>query len=358
MILQTVWEGNMTQKNTRLYTIIAIALFVVIFVAMVLIATFYDLEISKILTKYGLKEGEYFSYNGFGLFFEVVGSGPIYLMGSIAGVIFFWWGARKEKQWVKILVPIVGAIAVFAGLYLFTNDFFGYLGEHTANQAGMGKLYVKCLAGLLALIMSVLLVVSWSKIKPAQNDKLLKLVFVILCGIVGYLIIHFIKGPIGRVRFRTMNYMGDTDFSYYTRWYVVNGKRNIVPDPNGVAVSDSCKSFPSGHTFSAAMIYALVCLPDLLENWNKKWIKIVLWIGTIGFTATVAISRILVGAHYMSDVLFGGTIGFGCMMIGREIFIFKGGHFKALFGIGDKAKSIAETPAEPTEEPEEKTAEE
>ena len=282
----------MTQKNTRLYTIIAIALFVVIFVALVLVATFYDLEISKILTKHGLKPGEYFSYSGFGLFFETVGSAPIYLMGSIAGVILFWWGIRREKQWIKILVPIIGAIAIFAGLFLFTNDIFGYLCEHLHNQEGLGQLYVRAFAVLLALMMSVLLAVAWGRIKPEQNDKLIKLVFVILCAIVGYLIIHFIKGPIGRVRFRTMNYMGDTEFTHYTRWYVVNGKRNLVPTPNGVEVSDSCKSFPSGHTFSAAMIYALVCLPDILENWNKKWIKIVLWIGTIGFTATVAISRI------------------------------------------------------------------
>lgn len=45
----------------------------------------------------------------------------------------------------------------------------------------------------------------------------------------------------------------------------------------------------------------------------------------------VAISRIVVGAHYMSDVTFGGTIAFLCFVIAREIFICKGSHFFALF---------------------------
>ena len=64
---------------------------------------------------------------------------------------------------------------------------------------------------------------------------------------------------------------------------------------------------------------------------DKKWTRPVIYAVTIAFTGIVAISRIAAGAHYMSDVLFGGTLSFLFMMIGREIFIFKGAHFKALF---------------------------
>ena len=46
----------------------------------------------------------------------------------------------------------------------------------------------------------------------------------------------------------------------------------------------------------------------------------------------------------MSDVLFGGTLAFLFTMIGREIVIFKGAHFKALFG---KAKRKEEEPVIP-----------
>ncbi len=326
----------MEKKNTKLFTILAIALFAVIFAVLLTVATLYDLDISKIMTKKALPEGEYFSTSGFGLFFESVGSAPIYLMAAIAGVVGFWWGARKENKYLKIIVPIVGAVVIVVAVMFFVKDIFSYVGEHMGNKAHMSKGYVTCLELLVAVIISVLLTLTWKQIKPEDNDKLIIWVAVILGTVALYLIVHFIKTPIGRMRFRTMNYIKDTEFSGYTRWYVNNGKRNIVSEVDGVAVKDSCKSFPSGHTYSAALVYTLLCLPDLLEKWNKKWVKICLYVGTIGFTGIVAISRIMVGAHYMSDVLFGGTLSFLAMVIFREIFIFKGSHFKNLFGLDKK----------------------
>ena len=56
--------------------------------------------------------------------------------------------------------------------------------------------------------------------------------------------------------------------------------------------------------------------------------RIVCWVVPILYTGIVAISRIMVGAHYFSDVLFGGTIVFLGVIIGREIFICKGSHIK------------------------------
>jgi hypothetical protein len=76
------------------------------------------------------------------------------------------------------------------------------------------------------------------------------------------------------------------------------------------------------------MIYTLLCLPYLLEKFNTRAWKIALWIITVGFTGIVAVSRIVVGAHYMSDVLFGGTIAFLAVMLSREVFICKFSHIK------------------------------
>ena len=323
----------MEQKKTRLYTALAIGIFAAVFAALLTVATLYDLDVSKILTKNALPDGAYFSTSNFGLFFEAVGSAPIYLMAAVGGAVGFWWGIRKKDiKAVQIAVPIACAVIVFVGVYLFVSDIFSYLGEHMRNEEFMGSGYVTCLTILLTLIISALLVLTWKQISAESNEKLIKWCFVILITLALYLIVHFIKSPIGRVRFRTMNYLGDSQYSYYTRWYVVNGKRNIVPLAEGVEITDSCKSFPSGHTFSAALIYTMLCLPDLLPKWNKKWVKIVLYVGTIGFTGMVAISRIMVGAHYMSDVLFGGTLSFLAMVIAREIVIFRGAHILSLFG--------------------------
>lgn len=330
-------------KKQRIMIIVAIALFAVIFAVLLTLATIYDLEISKILTKNALPTGSYFSTNGFGLFFEAVGSAPIYLMAAIGATIAFWWSLRKNKKFWSIALPIVFGIITFVAVLFFVKDIFSYVGEHMHDAEYMSNGYVLALSCLVAAIISLLLILCWKQIKPEDNEKLIKLSLVILCALAGYLIIHFIKGPIGRMRFRAMNYSDEYGFEMYTRWYVVNGKRNLVPLVHGVEISDSCKSFPSGHTYSAALLYTLLCLPDLLEKWNKKWIKVILYVITVGFTGAVAISRILVGAHYMSDVLFGGTLSFLCMAIGREIFVFKGSHVKALFA---KNQSVGEATKE------------
>ena len=93
--------------------------------------------------------------------------------------------------------------------------------------------------------------------------------------------------------------------------------------------TDALKSFPSGHTCAAAASYGFTMLGAALEIKNKK-VRALLWIVPIVFTAVVAISRIVAGAHFMSDVLVGGTVAFVCMIISREIFICKGENVKAL----------------------------
>ena len=153
-----------------------------------------------------------------------------------------------------------------------------------------------------------------------------------------FILIGVIKTPVGRMRYRTMNAIGD--FSYYTPWYKINGARHV--DVNGLiangdlgrndlflGVKDTCKSFPSGHTYCAAITFALICLPDLFETFKKKWIKAVCWTVPVVYTLTVAVCRVVVGAHYMSDVLTGGTLSFVITIIVREVLVLNCAHFKA-----------------------------
>jgi membrane-associated phospholipid phosphatase len=95
--------------------------------------------------------------------------------------------------------------------------------------------------------------------------------------------------------------------------------------------TDALKSFPSGHTCSAGTVYCLLMLLDVF-NVKSKGKRAVSWIAAITYTGMVAVSRIIVGAHFFSDVLMGGTIAFVSMIIFREIFICKGSNVKAMFG--------------------------
>jgi membrane-associated phospholipid phosphatase len=143
-------------------------------------------------------------------------------------------------------------------------------------------------------------------------------------------LVNVIKGPVGRPRYRAMNMTSAQQiggFKNYKRWYEFSGQ----PDKNFLkwyyGSTDACKSFPSGHTCSAGMSYGLIMLIDALKIKDKKK-KIALWVCPIVYTGIVAVSRIMVGAHFFSDVLVGGTIAFIVMLLVREIFICKGAHFK------------------------------
>ena len=359
------------ELSLRAKTLIAWACFAVVFVALLVVATFYDLQISRILTKHSLDAGDYISHNGFALFFEALGCSPIYLMGSVVGAIIFWFFARKQGK-LRILSAL-GVIAAVAGFTLVVKDLFGYAAEYIGanltednslvlaahHLAGAGYLWgVSVVVGAMPAVGMLL---AWGRIPKETNDKMIWWAFAILGTLLFYFVPHFVKGPVGRVRFRTMNYLGD--FEYYTRWYVMNGKRVLTADgivastaeakAAIIVASDTCKSFPSGHTFSAGIIYTLLCLPYVSEKCARKGVKLGLWLGTVGYVALVAISRIVAGAHFMSDVLVGGTISFLGAMIMREIFVCKGCHFKALFGkrpVADAQAVEAAPQAEAVEE--------
>ncbi len=338
-------EQRMSLKTK---TIVAVCLFVAVFGALAVwtAATDIDLEISKLLTKNALPKGAYFATadnfaGSFGLFFEAVGSSPIYMMITLAATIMFWYVMRLEngKTLLNRVLAVLLAFGVFVGIFLWINDIMNYLGD-AAQTDFVEKTYVKAMSASVAVITTACLIFAWKGIKPENNKKMVALAAVITGCVVCYLIVSLIKGPVGRARFRAMNYLTNgEDFSMFTRWTKANGARDLFETAQGVTVHDTCKSFPSGHTYSAATVYTLLSLPYLLPFWNKKLPKTLLWICTVGYTAIVAVSRIMVGAHYFSDVLFGGTICFVAAIIFREIFVCKGMHFYALFPGLKKSKA-------------------
>ena len=348
---------NLVNKVDKKKTIISICLFIAIFGGLLAVASVFDLQISKFLTQKSLPAGEYISVNGFALFFEAVGVTPFYIMITIAGAIAFWYGFGRDNKKAKVVYMFLGAAVIVVALFLLFTDLFGYVGEYVGARLSEDKvsligktkelassLYVKFICMILSLVVCGLLLGAWKNVPKETNDKLIKWAYMIIATVAFVLVIELIKNPVGRARFRTMNYLGN--FDYYTPWYVANGKRKLFDlvgadpaDPKFNFVSDACKSFPSGHTFSAGLCYTLLALPFVSEKFNKTGVKIALVCGTVGLTGIVAISRIVAGAHFMSDVLFGGTIAFLGAMISREIFVCKGAHFKVF------AKSKVESAA-------------
>lgn len=320
-----------SKVSERNRVIIAVVLFVVLFGVMLTMASLYDLDVSKILTKGVLEDGNYLASDVFGVGLEIFGSSPVYIIAGVclALVCLYIFRFLKLRPMREILAVIFFAGTVVA-FWFFFDDIFKYIAEHTHSEDTYIEAAMTFVAVLCALLASGTVVLALNNVKDDTLKKLMKFVlaFIVMAALAN-LIVAIVKGPVGRMRFRAMNSSGDTEFSGFTAWYVMNGKRTPTAEEMAAYgwASDAFKSFPSGHTCAAGMTYALMMLPDVLKIKNKQ-ARALCWIFPVVFTGLVAVSRIMVGAHYFSDVLVGGTLAFVSMLIAREIFVCKFSHFK------------------------------
>lgn len=317
---------------------ISVVLFVVIFGALLITATFTDLQVSTILTKNALEPGKYLTSDPFGASFEAFGSDPVYMLAAFAFAVLFWYVVRNFKDGaLKWVLEIVTAVCSTVANYILCSDTFGYILEHAEVLEVKDEMYYTLTLIFFAVVITVPLIFATKLIDKETNKKLLNFAFAAICIVaIANIFIAVIKGPVGRMRYRAMNCEGGQKiggFDNFTRWYVVNGKNHGYSKEELVAIfgtSDACRSFPSGHTNAAGMSYAFIMLIDALDIKNKRK-KMLIWLIPIIITGTVAVSRIIVGAHYFSDVLVGGTTAFVSMILCREIFICKFSHLKAMF---------------------------
>ena len=107
----------------------------------------------------------------------------------------------------------------------------------------------------------------------------------------------------GRVRFRDLLAAGSYDA--FTPWYKING-------------INGNKSFPSGHTAGAGMSYLMMAFPYLSKKWKNK--KTLCFVIPLVYTSVVAFTRLVMGAHYLSDVAMGGIVSFTVVIIAFTLY--------------------------------------
>ncbi|MEG0367511.1 MAG: phosphatase PAP2 family protein, partial [Coprobacillus sp.] len=97
-------------------------------------------------------------------------------------------------------------------------------------------------------------------------------------------------------------------------WWVIGSTMKDHLLSLGVA-AEEFKSFPSGHSGNAACAMLLCVLPLLSAKLKGKE-NILFFIG-LTFTIVVAISRIIMGAHFLTDV----TVGIGLTLLIEAVLI-------------------------------------
>ncbi|MCD8131703.1 MAG: phosphatase PAP2 family protein [Lachnospiraceae bacterium] len=127
------------------------------------------------------------------------------------------------------------------------------------------------------------------------------------------LLVNVLKVLWGRPRMRLV--VSDARAYFMPWWQPDTSLRNTLTAA-GVA-ADEFKSFPSGHTADAAMAVLLVILPCIrpeLEPYRR---------GLFGFGFIIAcvtgFTRIIMGAHYLTDVAAGFLCGFTIMILAFKL---------------------------------------
>lgn len=296
-------DGRFSRKVFWAINAIACAFFI----ALMVVATKYDLEIN-----HALSDGDSF----FADLFAIIGEFPAYFAVPVGGVIVFFNAQNFNEKYKRVLIRIVGCLAVFGGWF-----FFFYAGTKLTDVPHLLGFSLTGAAGIGAVSLWV-----GSLVKKETMNKLFKYgVFLIVFTLVTLAVIQISKNVFCRMRYRDM--LKDGDFDGFTPWYKINiGRENPNPDYHYT-------SFPSGHTSSAAHVFVLCVLCDLYPALNKKRVRAVMNVCCFAFTAVVAIARIVDDAHFLSDVLVGGYVTYLIFVLCRYIFFGKG---KYNFRIADK----------------------
>lgn len=288
------------------------------FIILLIIATFFDLQISFLLSD--LNSGEVITSNLYAIIFEVIGETILYLFLAFAFSVTFWWFTYNIKTNWKYVCQIINCIAIFLTFYYFINKTIGYLENYMIFQIND---YFLIFTLFFSFILTFLTILALKFFNKKQINTLINFALIIICvAAVSNLITQISKVFIfGRMRFRAMNLI--EDFSYYTPWFFLNGT-SLSEILNHLGLStDAFKSFPSGHTTAVAISFTLICLPVLFKKFNTKFWKIFYWITPIALIIIVGLARIIAGAHFLSDVLIASLITFLSTILFKYIFIDK-----------------------------------
>lgn len=262
-----------------------IIVFYILCAVSLVIASFFDLKINIALNN---------PKDIFSNWFYATGEMPARLVLPLGGTVIFYLCKNTFARLVGLISCLGGSV---------------YLGTHLAkyffkeeNNLLFGIIYG------LGIGLIILWTANYIKIPNTVKPALLLFAWV---GI-GVMFAEIILTEAGkyiwaRPRFRYM--LKENNLDMFTAWYHPNGFN--FEEGNEV------KSFPSGHTSGAAVSYLIMLLPycfDKFKDTHKKCFAL-----AFIYTSTVAFTRIVMGAHFLSDVTCGAMLTFTIILFAMAI---------------------------------------
>ena len=281
---------------SKSYTIIFGILFAILLGGLIT-SCFCDLEVNIAITN---------TNSIFGMICASFGQLPGWCMMGFFGVMSFRLSQQVEKRLYKILLIIFSILVIGVSTYLI----FGDMNSSHNGFKEISNIFVRI---IIAVILEAIIVFIGFKVINTKDTKTLFRVWIILmiAYYLGLLIVFVMKGIWARPRFRLIceGYGNYTVQDLFRPWYQIKKGLAETVYPDSIINSDDFRSFPSGHSYDSMTSILLSYVPLLnIKQKDNKWIRPLL-LGIFGcYSMMIAFSRILYGAHFLSDVSFGGLV--------------------------------------------------
>lgn len=253
-----------------------------VFVLGIIFGSFFDLSISQ-----AIADGK----SPFGNAMETVGYMICYAIIPIGGTLFALGMIPRKEIWKKVLGAVIYLLSLGIMIYI--------LGDALCpNEHDYGITMHPALAYTAATLLGLLAsLVIYFLVDGKQQDLLLVLGLVILVTVLlEFLFINATKYLNCRPRYRFLVSDYNTEGEVFRSWWQFQPWKYH---------DDFHKSWPSGHTAFSNHLMLLSFLTPIYR-WHNKKTPYIIFSVTFFFNLFVAFSRITCGAHYLSDVSFGG----------------------------------------------------
>ena len=258
-------------------------------VTLLVVGTFADAQVSSVL---------YVPDHPFGYVFQAFGELPCALVGWSAAALLMT--AREELPAAR------GKRLTFAIAAAFLTGIISFF-EVVYHLDGI----VMKLVGLTIELAISYGLFAWVRAHADQSDpeRLVRIGMVMLLTcIVSFAVYQLVKIGWGRPRWRSIV---DNDDLEFRPWYVMG--KDLRDLFEGILPHEEFKSFPSGHSADAACSLALVLLCEVVPVLKDKGRIVV--VGAIAWTVIVMLSRIVAGAHFVTDVTAGFLVTYTVLFV-------------------------------------------
>ena len=235
----------------------------------------------------------------FGRFFAAFGELPAYFLLHSAGILL--WAHRGKRTKFQSVFLLLGSIALIL---------LGVLGEFCEFRESMPQLPFVDAVIITAVLYAANTGFTLMLLRSSTKEDAIRFVMMVLCVcVVSMLAANLLKWPWARPR---MYFLAEESAAEFVPWYCPGSGQRAEFMAQG-AKADAFRSFPSGHVTTAAASFLWMLLPTMHRFFEGKG-RLIFGISIV-WTAVVAVSRLTMGAHFLSDVALSWLGVLGLMLL-------------------------------------------